>query len=134
MENNQSDRNRRQSERLDTAFTLIYQVEKPLSLRIQLGFTNDIDALMLNLSDLGMAIITKHDLPVGIQLSIKFNVIDLRLQGDERWRHMEITGQTVSNLSLPDSSHKIGIRFDRISSADKLAISNFVKNNKLPST
>ncbi|MFH1191463.1 MAG: PilZ domain-containing protein [Candidatus Omnitrophota bacterium] len=133
MENNQSDRNRRKSERLDTAFTLIYQVEKPLSLRIQLGYTNDIDALMLNLSDLGMAIITKHDLPIGIQLSIKFNIIDLRLQGDERWRHMEITGQTVSNLSLADSSHKIGIRFDRISSADKLAISNFVKNNKLPS-
>jgi len=133
MEDSHRGQNHRKSERLDTSFTLIYQVEKPLALRIQLGFTNDIDALMLNLSDLGMAIITKHDLPAGIQLRIKFNIIDLHLQGDERWRHIEITGETVSNVSLPDSSHRIGIRFDKISGADRLAISNFVKRNKLPS-
>jgi hypothetical protein len=47
---------------------------------------------------------------------------------------MEITGEIVSNISLPDSSHRIGIRFDRISDADKLAISNFVRRNKLPPT
>ena len=131
MEDNLSGQNRRKSERLDTAFTLIYKVEKPLALRIQLGYANDIDALMLNLSDLGMAIITKHDLPAETQLNIKFNMIDLHLQGDERWRHMEITGETVSNISQPDASHRIGIRFERISSADKLAISDFVKRNKL---
>ncbi|MBU4251946.1 MAG: PilZ domain-containing protein [Candidatus Omnitrophica bacterium] len=131
MEDKHSDQNRRKSERLDTAFTLIYRVEKPLALRIQLGFAVDIDALMLNLSDSGMAIITRHDLPAGTQLFIKFNIIDLCLQGDERWRHMEMAGEVVSNVFLPDSSHRIGIRFDRISDADKLAISNFVKRNKL---
>jgi len=134
MEDSYSRQNRRKSERLDTTFTLIYQVEKPLALRIELGFADDIDALMLNLSDLGIAIITKHDLPIGTQLGIKFNIIDLRLEGDERWRHMEITGETVSNFSLPNSGYRIGIRFDRILGADKLAISNFVKRNKLPST
>ena len=134
MEDSYGGQNHRKSERLDTAFTLTYQIEKPLALRVQLGFTDDIDALMLNLSDLGMAIITKHNLPVRIQLYIKFNIIDLRLQGDERCRHMEITGEIVSNISLPDSSHRIGIRFDRISDADKFAISNFVRRNKLPST
>lgn len=117
---------------MDTAFTLIYQVEKPLALRVQLGFTDEIDALMLNLSDLGMAIITKYDLAAGTQLYIKFSIIDLRLQGDERCRHMEITGEAVSNISLLDASHRIGIRFDRISEADRLAITNFVERNKLP--
>ncbi len=133
MEESQSDQNRRKSERLDTAFTLIYQLEKPLALGIQMGFTSDIDALMLNLSDLGMAIVTKYDLPLGIQLNIKFNIIDLRLQGEARRRQMEITGETVSNTILLNSSHRIGIRFNKISDLDKLAISNFVKHNKLPS-
>ena len=132
MEDKASDQNRRKSERLDTVFTLVYQVEKPLALRIQLGFSDDIDALMLNLSDLGMAIITKHNLPIGTQLHIKFIIIDLCIQGDQRCRHIEIDGEAVANIFLPGSGYRIGIRFDRISSADKLAISNFVKRNKLP--
>ncbi len=130
MEDNKSDQNRRKFERLDTTFTLTYRIEKPLALSIELGLTADIDALMLNLSDSGMAIITRHDLPGRAQLLLKLNIIDLRLQGDERYRHMEIGGETVSNVSLPDASHKIGIRFNRISDADKLIITNFVKRNK----
>jgi len=130
MEDNDSNQNRRKFERLDTTFTLSYQVEKPLALRIQLGFYDDIDALMDNLSDTGMAIITKYNLPIGAQLLLKLNIIDLRLQGEERYKRMEIGGETVSNVSLPDSGHKIGIRFNRISEADKLIIGNFVKRNK----
>jgi c-di-GMP-binding flagellar brake protein YcgR len=131
MEDNYKYKNRRKSDRLDTTLTLVYQIEKPLALRIQFGFTDNIDALLFNLSDSGMAIITKHDLPIGIRLHFKFTIIDLRLKGDERCRHMEFTGETVSNISLPDSSHRIGIRFYGILAADKLIISNFVKRNKL---
>lgn len=130
MEDNNCNQNRRKFERLDTTFTLSYQVEKPLALRIQLGFNDDIDALMHNLSDTGMAIITKHDLPLGTQLSLKLNIIDLRLQGDERCRHMEIAGETVSNVSLPDAGYKVGVRFNRISGVDKFVISDYVKRNK----
>lgn len=130
MEDSDNNQNRRKFERLDTAFTLSYQVEKPLALRIQLGFHDDIDALMYNLSDTGMAVITKYDLPLGAQLSLKLNIIDLRLQGDERCRHMEIGGETVSNVATADAGHKIGIRFNRISEADKLIISDYVKRNR----
>ena len=133
MEDSHSGQNRRKSERLDTAFTLIYRVEKPLILRIQMGFTNDIDALMLDLSDLGMAIITKHDLPTEAQLDIKLNIIDLRLSGDERRRHMEITGNVASNVTLADKSHRIGICFTKVSDEDKVAISGFIKRNMFPS-
>lgn len=134
MENKTPGQNRRKSERIDVAFTLVYSVEKPYALRISLGLVEDVDALMMNLSDLGMAIITKHDLPLDTRLYIKFNIIDLRLAADERWRHMEITGSVVSNVNLPVeanqlASHRIGICFINISSADKMAISNFVKRN-----
>jgi c-di-GMP-binding flagellar brake protein YcgR len=133
MEENKSNQERRGSERVDAAFTLIYSVENPYSLRISLGLADDIDAIMVNLSESGMAIITRHDLPIGSQLYIKFNIIDLRLEGEERRRHMEIVAESVSNVRLPKASHRIGIRFTRISNEDKEAIKNFVKRNKFPS-
>jgi c-di-GMP-binding flagellar brake protein YcgR len=127
--------NRRRSERIDVAFTLVYSVDNPYALRISLGLTDEVDALMVDLSDLGMAIITKHDIPLGVGLGIRFNIIDLRLTGDERWRKMEITGEVTSNVILPDGkhrvSHRIGMRFINISSEDKIAISDFVKRNML---
>jgi c-di-GMP-binding flagellar brake protein YcgR len=121
-------RNRRKSKRIDAVFTLSYSVENPHSLRISLGLVDDIDALMVNLSDSGMGIITKHDLPLGTELYIKFNIIDLRLTGDERRRHMAITGEVVSNDTLPGQGqgHRIGIRFIKITSEDKIAISDFI--------
>ena len=135
MENNTEGKNRRRSERVDVAFTLVYNVEKPYSLRITLGLVDDIDALMINLSDLGMAIMTRHDIPLTTQLYIKFNIIDLHLKGDERWRHMEISAEVVSNVIFPDDSHnishRIGVRFINISNEDKVAISDFVKRNML---
>jgi c-di-GMP-binding flagellar brake protein YcgR len=129
MEDKIDNRNRRKYERVDVAFTLLYNVEKPYSLRVSLGVVEDIDALMVNLSELGMALKTKHNLPLGTELYIKFNIIDMRLAGDERRKHMEITGEVVSNVALSDLSHRIGIRFLNISSENKTAISDFVKRN-----
>ena len=133
MEDQAAGKNRRQSERVDVAFTLVYSVENPYSLRISLGVNDAIDALMVDLSDLGMAIITRFDIPIGTGLGIKFNIIDLRLSGEARWRKMEITGEVVSNVRLPDEgrweSHRIGMRFINISNEDKIAISDFVKRS-----
>ncbi len=130
MEDVSSNQNRRKFERLDTTFTLTYRIEKPLALSVELGITADTDALMLNLSDSGMAITTRYNLPGGVQLLLKLNIIDLRLKGDERYRHMEIGGETVSNVSLRDAGYKIGIRFNRVLEADKRVISNYIERNK----
>jgi c-di-GMP-binding flagellar brake protein YcgR len=133
MENEAEGKNRRKSERLDVAFTLVYGIEKPFALRIKLGLVDEIDASMINLSDLGMAVTTEYDIPIDTELSIKFNIIDLCLSGDERWRKMEIIGQVASHVTVVDEnsklSHRIGIRFVNISSEDKFAISDFIKRN-----
>jgi c-di-GMP-binding flagellar brake protein YcgR len=133
MENKTEGKNRRKSERIDVAFSLVYSVEKPYALRVSLGLVDETDALMMNLSDLGMAIITKYDIPLSTILYIKFNIIDLRLTGDQRFRHLEINGKVVSNVILPDVSyrtgHRIGVCFINISNEDKMAISDFVKHN-----
>ena len=121
---------RRRAERIDVAFTLTYNVENSYTLHISLGLIDSVEAIMVNLSDLGMAIITNYDIPKGAKLYIKFNLINMRLSGDERWRFMKIAGEAVSNVSLPDANYRVGIRFNKISDEDKVAISNFVLCNK----
>jgi len=131
MADNYTGQEKRKAERLEAAFTITFQVESPIHLRFEVGWDNDLDGLMLNLSSLGMAIITRHDLSVGTQIYAKFSIIDFNLQGEERWQHMEITGKVVFNIRLSRVSHKIGIRFDRISYRDKRLIADFVKRNKI---
>jgi len=122
-----TDQNRRGSQRKDAAFTLNFSIEKPFELRISLGMPGEAGALMQDLSDLGAAIITKYDIPLGTQLRVKFNLMNLHLHGEKRLRRMELIAGTVSNLVLPDKSHRIGIRFDKISEEDKAAIREYVK-------
>ncbi|MDD5116032.1 MAG: PilZ domain-containing protein [Candidatus Omnitrophica bacterium] len=125
-----SGRERRRSERIEAAFTLSYNVEKSYTLHISLGAAENIEAVMVDLSSLGMAIITNYDIPKGAHLYIKFNLINMRLGGDERWREMKIAGEVVSSVASGNDSHRIGIRFDKISEEDKIAIGNFVAGNK----
>jgi len=133
MDNTPGGKERRRSERIDVAFTLTYSVEKSYTLRISLGLFDNVEAVMVNLSDSGMAIITNYDIPKGAQLYIKFNLINMRLSGDDRWRFMKIAGEAVSNINMPGRNHKIGIHFTRISEEDKAAINSFVICNKFPS-
>ncbi|MFA5199436.1 MAG: PilZ domain-containing protein [Candidatus Omnitrophota bacterium] len=125
--------NRRRSERIDVAYTFTYSVEEPYDLRISLGVPDNVEVLMLNLSDLGMAIITKDDLPVGAKLILKFNLINLNLSGEDRFRHIEIAGEVTSNIVSALTNHRIGICFSKISDADRAAIGEFVKLSRIPS-
>ncbi|MFA4992594.1 MAG: PilZ domain-containing protein [Candidatus Omnitrophota bacterium] len=132
MEDNPAGQDRRKSERIDAAFILTYNLEKSHTLRVSLGLVDSVDTVMINLSDLGMAIMTNYDIPAGAQLCIKFDLINMHLSGDERRRSMEIAGEVVSNFLLSGEDRKIGIRFDKISEEDKKAIRNFVIGNKIP--
>ena len=133
MEDDLKGRERRKSERIDVSFSLTYYLEKPFTLRISLGLVDSVEAIMVNLSELGMAVITSYDIQKGAQLYIKFDLINMLLSGDERWRSMKIIGEVVSNSALADKSYRIGIHFNKISEEDKSAISKFVMCNKIPS-
>lgn len=130
MQDKPAGQDRRRSQRKEAAFTLTCSIEKPYDLATGLGIVDGAGALMQDLSDLGAAIITKHGIPLGSQLRVKFNLINLRLIGEKRLRRMELIACAVSNLVLPDKSYRIGIRFDKISEEDKAAIRKFVSSQK----
>ena len=133
MESQGNGLNRRRSERKNVAYTFTYSIEEPYDLRVKIGIADDRDVLMLNLSDLCMAIITKDDLPVGAKLLLEFNLMNLNLKGEERFKHIKVSGEVMSNIILPNADHRIGICFTKISEEDKIAIGEFVKFSNIAS-
>jgi c-di-GMP-binding flagellar brake protein YcgR len=127
MDNAYTNNERRKSNRLKASFILTYQVNQPLSLRMTVGWDTDVVALMLDLSQEGMAISTDYDLPVATILLMKFTLINLEAEGDERVKAMKITGEVKSNILLDKNEHRLGIQFTQINENDKFAIANFVK-------
>lgn len=119
---------RRKSRRLNATFVLAYQINHPLNLRMTVGWDNQVPAIMLDLSQEGMAISTDYDIPVGTILSMKFTLINLDAYGDERVESMKIIGEVRSNLLKARKEHRLGIKFTQIDEEDKIAIARFLKS------
>ncbi|MBN2120567.1 MAG: PilZ domain-containing protein [Candidatus Omnitrophica bacterium] len=132
MENKYKGSNRRRSERVRVAFTLIYQIDKPLHVVMLIG-GREINALMADISDLGMAILTNCNIPATTALLIKFTLINPYATAADRIKSMEMQGEVRSNVLLKDGNRRLGICFTKISKEYKSAISGFV-NKKIKST
>jgi len=122
-----SDRNRRRHERLKVEFTLNYRVDTPLEVRMSIGWDSEVDAVMVDLSEGGMAILTNCDIPVGSVLSINFTLINLTATEDEeRIKTLAITGEVRSNFMVDKTERRLGIKFVQINQKEKEAIADFV--------
>lgn len=118
---------RRKFKRLRVNFTVVYQVDRPLVARMTLGWRKEVEALMLDLSEGGMAIITDYNIPPLTILSIKFTLINLTLSSEKRIRVMRLTGQVRYNIPTDKKEHRLGVCFLEIDEEDRLAIADFVK-------
>ena len=118
---------KRASKRLKANFTLIYQVNKPPTVVMNIGYGREIEALMLDLSEGGMAILTNYDIPKATVLLIKFTLINRALEGDNRIIKMNMTGVVCYNSLSENEEHRLGIHFMQISEKDRKAIVDFIK-------
>jgi len=116
---------RRKHKRMNVNFTVIYRVNKPLEVRMMVG-DKEVNALMADLSEGGMCLLTDYNIPTGTVLFIKFTLINLNAYGNERVKSMEITGDVRYNLPTPEHTHRLGIRFTEIDKKDQAAIIDFL--------
>lgn len=117
---------RRKSKRLRVDFIVVYRVRRPIRLFMVIK-NKEVSALMTDLSEGGMAILTDYDIPVSTTLLIKFTLINPPATENERVRMMEITGEVRYNTYLGNNEHRLGICFTHISKEDRTAIVNFIK-------
>ena len=127
MEEKYSGPERRRHKRIKMSAILIYRVNQPWKLIMFIG-DREINALMADLSEAGMAILTDYDIPVLAILSIKFTLINTYAYDDNNRVHaMEMKGEVRNNVLLETKEYRIGINFTQISEQNKRAIADFVK-------
>ena len=117
---------RRKHKRLKANFIVIYQVRKPVKV-IMFVEDKEINAVMLDLSEGGMAILTDYDLPTTTTLHTRFTLINIYAHKDARVKSMKIVGEICNNLFIEKTGYRLGIRFVDISEEDKLSIFEFVR-------
>jgi len=126
MGNTDKDTEKRRSARIKAEFLLTYKVDKAMETHMWIG-NREVDAVMLDLGGLGMAILTHYDIALSVTLLIKFNLVNFYANMDERVRSIKITGEVRSNIMTKENEHRLGIAFTQIDKKDKRAILNFVR-------
>ena len=123
---------RRKSKRVNVEFIITYEVEKfahsdkPIQVQMKVS-SEEINAVMLDLSESGMAILSSYDISISTTLLIKFTLINLLATDEERISSIEVLGKVCSNVILKEQEHRLGISFTQISEESKAAIINFIK-------
>ena len=107
-------------------FFVIYKVNRPTETNMWIG-DREVKSRMIDLSEIGMAILTNYDIPALTTLSMKFTLMNLYSSEGEKIRTIEITGEVRYNKLLEDDEHRLGISFTQISEEDKRAIAEFKK-------
>jgi c-di-GMP-binding flagellar brake protein YcgR len=116
---------KRKRRRLNVNFTLYYRIHKPIDVRMMVG-NQEVNALMIDLSEGGMAIKTDFLIPVSTILLTKFTLIDDTLDKNERVKPMDITGEVKYSVPTDSKENRLGIYFLKISREDRMAIASYV--------
>ncbi len=131
MEQSYNGNERRKLKRVKVNFTLVYRTGVLLSMRMAIESNNASDALMLDLSQEGMAFLTNSNISVGTVVMLRFTLIDFSVNNDERVNNMDMMAKVVSNTKVNAGEYRVGIEFTQINPEDKNAITEFVRNKEL---
>ena len=129
MRQNYAGPERRKNKRVEVSFTVTYRVNKPPTI-FMLVRGKEVYALMMDLSETGMALLTEHEMPTNTELRIKFTLINFDADEEHRTRLMEIAGKISYCSASEKGESRLGISFTQIKEKDRMAIANFVKTIK----
>ncbi|MCK4518814.1 MAG: PilZ domain-containing protein [Candidatus Omnitrophica bacterium] len=129
MKQNYSNMEKRKSERVEVSFTVTYRVNKPPTIFMLVG-GKEVCALMMDLSEGGMALLTEYEMPAGTELSIKFTLINFEADKEHYVWLMEIVGKVIYCGPGEKGESRLGINFTQIEKKDRAAIADFVKTIK----
>lgn len=124
MDSEYSGVERRQYKRVPVNFIVKYCIRKPMDAIMLIG-NMEINAVMVDLSEGGMAIVTDYGIPVGTELALKFTLVDIYTSDQEdNNKAVEALGR-VSYCTLMGKSNRIGISFTDITKQHVSIITDF---------
>ena len=129
MNEKYSGKERRRFKRVKINFTVFYRVNSPLAVHMRFG-NRDIDALALDISEGGMAVLTDYDVPALSIVTVRFIMMldDNAISAESLTRSIEVKGEVRYNILMEkEKAYRLGIQFIGLSDADRNFIANFVK-------
>jgi c-di-GMP-binding flagellar brake protein YcgR len=128
MDEKYSGQERRRFKRAEVNFIVFYKVKSPLTIHMRFGDT-EINALALDVSEGGMAVLTDYDLPALSIVTVRFIMLDDNAPNVEsRTRSIEVKGEVRYNFFIEEErEYRLGIQFIGLSDEDRNFIANFVK-------
>ncbi len=123
---------RRRAERVKVNITVAYQIEKPISIKMLVG-EEEVEATIVDISEGGLAILTKHDLPLATLLAVEFMLI--RTERETSFKYYEsvkIKGEVKSSIILGEDKYRLGVSFKGLDEESKFKISAFITKGNLP--
>lgn len=123
---------RRRFQRLKINISVWYSLDSHYQL-FSMESGRDYEATTIDLSEAGVALAVKHDIPVSAALIIKFRLFKTERQGIVRFfAPLEVAGQVRSNTLLENSEHRLGVYFKEIEKETKEEISDFISLARRP--
>jgi c-di-GMP-binding flagellar brake protein YcgR len=117
---------RRRFKRLKVDFSVTYLVRQPPEVLMRVG-GKEIETVMLDLSEEGMAIKTGTDIPLETDLAMSFMLVYAYKTYENVMQDMKIEGRVVNRVKLGNNEFRLGIHFTKISDHDRNMIADFVK-------
>jgi len=119
---------RRRSQRLKVYLTVFYKVEEPDYARRYYG-DSEREAKTLDLSEAGMALLTRTGIPCGTKLFLRFFMFYYSGRASVNFQHpIEVHGEVRSCLAEENDNYRIGVCFDGIGNEYKTEIDDFIKS------
>ena len=112
---------RRRFKRARVRFIVFYSVRGSWVLSFTIGGT-ETNALMLDLSNDGIAFVASEDIPLATPLAIKFTLITKSAVSK-----MAFEGVAMNRQVLKKGEYRLGIQFTKISKENRTTIADFVE-------
>ncbi len=121
---------RRRHSRVNASFVVTYRLGKPLEVSFVIE-KRQVTALMIDLSQEGMALLTAYNMPEATVLFINFTLINMSASNEEdKIKTMDLIAEVRYSRPAPKNEYRLGISFSRISKEDGQTISDFVRTAK----
>ena len=116
---------RRKYRRVKVGLTVVYRKNQAPNVRIR-DDKGENDAVMVDIGEGGMAILTTVNVLVGTELLIRFSLFEAVDKKGGFYGDFELLGKVSSNITVDKGSYRLGIAFFNVDDRIKGDIANFV--------
>lgn len=121
-------KDRRKFMRLKASLFVCFKLDKRFYLP-RLAEDEEVEATTLDISQEGLALLSKHQIPVLADLIISCMLIGVDKKGLVIFSHpLEVTGEVRSSVPWDDKEYRLGIYFKQIKPEDKEQIAKFISS------